>query len=599
MTEWMQETIGIHFVRPWWLLGILAIPIFYFVRQKLKSGSSGWDAVMSPELLEALIPKRVQTSLRKLFDLFAAASLLLIFLALSGPTWEKLPQPVDRKDDEVVVVLDLSYSMYVQDIAPSRLVRAKQKLTDILRNRQEGYTALVAYAGDPHVVTPLTNDTDTILHLVSSLNPTIMPIRGSDVASALGLAVELLASSSQLGGRILLLTDGIERLGDVNAVELNGTPVTVVGIGTEFGGPIPLIGDDGQVSYFRDEDNNLVRPAMDRERLQVFANSTGGSYHDLTIDDKDVGQFFDGAWSGPVDTTRLEEREFDSWHDAGYLLLIPIAIFGLLGLRRGAIVCFLLVIVPPVHADWRDDLWVNKDKQGHNALLEGRYDEAEELFEDERWQAISKYRNQKYDEAAEMFSSDDSISSQFNLGNSLAKNGQFEDAIATYDKVLDRDPFHEDALFNRELIQQLLEELAELASQVPQDSQTAEGQPDQNQDATQGDEMQMDAMPGDSQQNQGNGQDGEDMDSEGTGDGEEDQQDEEQEGDEGSEETAENGDDASGESDAEREMSDAFERWLRRIPDEPGGLLVNKFRHETIERVRNGELDLNEERTSW
>jgi Ca-activated chloride channel homolog len=79
-------------------------------------------------------------------------------VGLAGPSWERLPQPVEQRTDALVIVLDLSLSMFAEDVAPSRVVRARQKIADILRQRDEGLTALVAYAGDAHAVVPLTDD---------------------------------------------------------------------------------------------------------------------------------------------------------------------------------------------------------------------------------------------------------------------------------------------------------------------------------------------------------------------------------------------------------------------------------------------------------
>ena len=168
LIQWIQQ---LHFIRPWWLLCLFLVPIAYLLRKRFRRGSSGWESVVSAELLEVLMPQKATSKQYRIVDIVVTTAFALAFVALAGPSWEKLPQPVDRKDDNLVLVWDLSYSMYVADVPPSRFVRAKQKITDILRNREEGTTGMVAYAGDAHIVTPLTNDTGTIEHLVSSLNP--------------------------------------------------------------------------------------------------------------------------------------------------------------------------------------------------------------------------------------------------------------------------------------------------------------------------------------------------------------------------------------------------------------------------------------------
>ena len=84
------------------------------------------------------------------------------------------------------MVLDLSYSMNSEDLAPSRLARARQKMLDLLVQRKEGQTGLIAYAGDAHIVTPLTDDTPTIANLLPALAPDMMPVPGSDPVGLTG-----------------------------------------------------------------------------------------------------------------------------------------------------------------------------------------------------------------------------------------------------------------------------------------------------------------------------------------------------------------------------------------------------------------------------
>ena len=131
-------------------------------------------------------------------------------IALSGPSWEKTPQALLKNREALIVVLDLSPSMLAQDIAPDRITRARLKLIDFLRLRTDGETALIVYAGDPHRVSPLTDDTSNIEALVPSLHPGIMPLPGSTTETAIEMAVELFEDAAISGGDILLITDGVD-----------------------------------------------------------------------------------------------------------------------------------------------------------------------------------------------------------------------------------------------------------------------------------------------------------------------------------------------------------------------------------------------------
>ena len=599
LIQWIQQ---LHFVRPWWLLCLILVPIAYILRKRFRRGTSGWETVVSAELLEVLMPKQVTSKQYRIVDIVVATAFALAFLALSGPSWEKLPQPVDRKNDNLVLVWDLSYSMYVADISPSRFVRAKQKITDILRNREEGTTGMIAYAGDAHIVTPLTNDTGTIQHLVSSLNPSMMPIPGSNTTDALMLANQLVQKGTSGQGRILLVTDDIQEQSELSKVDIGNTSVHILGVGTKDGGPIPV---GGEFEFLRDENGNLIRPTLDGAKLRKFAQSTGGSYNEVTLDDSDIADFFDDAWQGSLDMTRVENREFDVWHDAGYLLLVPIALLAVLGLRRGIVVVALLVVAPNVKADWKDDIWVPRDRQGFEALTEGRADEAESLFKDSNWQAVAKYRGGKFEEAAEMFQQNESISSKYNLGNALARNGQLEDAIAAYEDVLEVDPTHQDAEYNKKVLEELLDQLKQQVEQQQQGSTEQESDGTQEQSEQDSDQSPEQSQQQQSGENQGEESNEEDASSSNQTEPQEEQQedqslaDESQESDseEGSEE--ENSSEEQAQSNNERESEDAFDRWLRRIPDDPGSLLSNKFRHESIQRVRRGEIKYDPADPSW
>ena len=558
-----------HFIRPWWLVGCLLVPVLYVLRKRAKRSKSGWDAVVAPELLNVLIPERAQQQLRRWFDLLLASALLVACFAMAGPAWNQIPLPVEQKRDDLVLVLDCSTSMYADDVAPSRLVHAKQKITDILRNRDEGRTALVVYAGDAHVVTPLTHDVETIQHLLVSVEPRIMPIRGSNPDHALALAWELLEQGANGYGRILLITDSVDSPLEFERPKHSALELHFLGIGTETGAPIPEPDLEGITRFMRDSNDRLIIPTLHEDLLKARIRPVRGIYHSLNIDNSDIQPFYSGAWSAGNQMDLLEDRSYDAWHDAGYLFVIPLVVLALFSIRRGVLVALLVVVAIDSHANWFEDLWKNDDQLAYNELQENNPEIAEELFKDPEWQAVSKYRSGKYDTAADMFYTDDSIRSQYNLGNSLALAGRIPDAIETYNQVLEQDPEHEDALFNQDLLDQLMQEMA--------------------QQATEGETTESQSQPSD-------GGDGTPQENPGTS--EEASPEETDTPTEDSEEGTEGQDPQPVPSDAlsneELEANDTLERMLRRVPDEPGNLLRNKFQAETRRRFDSEELDYNQ-----
>ena len=118
--------------------------------------------------------------------------LALIAVAAAGPSLNRVELPVIKRADALVIVLDLSASMLAADVQPSRIQRSRQKILDLLETRDEGVTGLVVFAGDAHVVTPLTDDTRTIANLMPALSPSIMPLPGANATSGINMASELL-----------------------------------------------------------------------------------------------------------------------------------------------------------------------------------------------------------------------------------------------------------------------------------------------------------------------------------------------------------------------------------------------------------------------
>ena len=197
----------LHFLRPAWLLALLPLGWLAWQSWHQKLASPGWRAVCDAHLLPHLLVGEARQARRWPAGLIGAAGLLAV-IALAGPTWKQLPQPVFRSQNAMVIVLDLSRSMNATDVKPSRLIRARLKLRDLLARHREGQTALVVYAGDAFTVSPVTDDTATIDALVPVLRTSLMPAPGSNTESALRRARDLLAQAGAVRGEIILITDG-------------------------------------------------------------------------------------------------------------------------------------------------------------------------------------------------------------------------------------------------------------------------------------------------------------------------------------------------------------------------------------------------------
>ena len=215
-----------HFLRPHllWLL----LPACYLLYRWLTRGSQldGWQQSCDPELLAEMQIKSAAHATRWRWLYWPL--MIIGVLALAGPAVRQVPQPMLKNQSALIVALDVSKSMLSDDLKPSRLQRAKFKIQDLLSQRKDGQTALVAYSGDAFSVTPLTDDTDTIISLLDVLDPSIMPATGTNTVAALDKSAELLTQAGVLQGQILLVTDGVNLMDTEDRLQtLNQQGITV------------------------------------------------------------------------------------------------------------------------------------------------------------------------------------------------------------------------------------------------------------------------------------------------------------------------------------------------------------------------------------
>ncbi|MCY3565878.1 MAG: VWA domain-containing protein [Gammaproteobacteria bacterium] len=569
-----------HFLRPWWLLALIPAAIFVLALWRVNSALSAWDKAIDKDLLPYLLDRSRNAAQRTPLMLLLCAWVLST-VALAGPVWEKLPQPVQQREDALVIVMDLSLSMFAQDHVPSRLDLAKRKLRDILALRDEGQTALVVYAGDAHAVMPLTDDVVTIEALVPSLSPNIMPLFGSNPMAAMDMAIELLDNVEASRGKILLMTDGIsgfdQELLITRQLEDRPYDLLVMGIGTEQGAPIRT--SDG--NFLTDQQGAMVVPALNRSVLQSLANRVGGRYHDIQLSDSDLAYLLTDL--NLLDDPQLSdvEEEFDVWYETGPWLLLLVAPMVALAFRRGwlfgwVLAAGVLSLVPAQDAqaaEW-SALWQTPDQRGAQAFAAEDHAVAAGLFESPGWQGAANYRTENYDAAIAAYSALDTPDGHYNRGNALALSGNYLEAIAAYDLTLATDPEHEDAIFNKEIVEQLLEQQQSEQGESQEGNNESE-QSDQNSDQQ-------------SEQDQENSEQQDQESQEGDENQQQDQQQNEAPEDQENSESNSEQNTPSQNSNEEFEEQQSLEQWLRRIEDDPGELLERKFRYQYRQRQLNG-----------
>lgn len=605
-----------HFLRPWWFLGLLPVVavIGFYTWRKRNAGN--WETIINPELLPFLLQgsggKHALSG--PWFVAFMISAWIFCCLGLAGPAWQQLPQPVHKQDSALVVVLDLSPSMLAEDISPNRLVRARYKLIDILTRRTEGVVGLIVYGGDSHTVSPLTEDSNTIMSMVPVLEPNLMPETGSNVEEGLASAIDLAVSGGYQQADILLITDGIDKSALSNIAPIisgeGNYRLSILGVGTTDGAPIPSF-----AGGFIKKAGNVIVAKLNVGTLRKIAANNGGSYQTLSADDRDIDNLLAGMDSLLTNSTRETDRSFDLWDDQGYwlvLLLLPVL---LLSFRKGSVVVILiaplLFTAQPVEAlEWQD-LWQTPDQQASQAMKAEDFEAAKDLFEDSRWRGSAAFKAGDFDQAIADFSQDDSAIGDYNHGNALAKAGDLEGAIEAYNNALSKEPKMEDARFNLDLVEQLKDQQdqdQQNQEQQDQDQQSQEQQDQEQQDQDQQSQEQQDQdqqsqeqQDQDQQSQEQKDQDQEQQNQDQQNESNEDPAQPEQDKPEDKNEAAteeEQKEEVSVEelSDEEKQEQEAIERILRRIPDDPGGLLRAKFRHQARQRSQNRRPPTNEER---
>ena len=587
---------------PW-----LAMLIF-LIRRKLNQGN--WTAVCDRELLPYLLQDKAVAQSR--WPLFSGAlAAFLAIIATAGPTWQRLPTPVFRNESALVIALDLSGSMNAADLKPSRLTLARYKIADILKHRKDGQTALLVFADDAFTVTPLTNDTQTIDSQLSALTTGIMPGDGDNIKLALKKGEELLKQAGLQKGQILLITDG----GDIDdgisqAKQLGAYQLLVLGAGTAEGAPVAL--ENG--GFQKDAQGGILVAKTDSGGLEKLAASVNGRYHALTPDDTDIRNLFstfnDKAQQqgGLKDNLLLEQ-----WNDRGPWLLLLVLPLAALSFRKGLLVLALMTLIPypdksyALDMTWQD-LWKTKDQQAQNAYNTQDYKKASELFANPEWKAAADYKAGAYDKAIEALKSGDSANKLYNRGNALAQSGQLKDALDAYNQALKLNPKDEDTLYNKDLVQKALEQQQQ---QDQQKNQNDQDQKDQSNDKTD-QNKQKDPQHGNNQENKEQDEQKDQSSDQSAQPGKAEQKPERKAEDMPDKAKAEQQDkqpepakpeQAQPEStnqkedkanpaneapltEESKEQKQANEQWLKRIPDDPAGLLRRKFRYQYDRRYR-------------
>jgi Ca-activated chloride channel family protein len=435
-----------HFLRPWW--GLLVLPSLLLLLQQWRGRgeAASWETVIAPHLLQAL---RIRQFRNHWFNPMTAGVffMLLVTVVLMGPSWRQQASPLTRDEAALVILLDVSESMQSRDLQPSRLARARQKISDLLELRDGSRTALVVFSGSAHTVLNLTDDAQILNQYLAAIKPGIMPRSGKFAEYGLPL-VDTVIGQRRVPVTVLLVSDGVSSATDTrfaNYFAQRPHQLLVWGAGLNPDQPL--------------EDY----PPLEERALRQLSSAGGGHYLRFTVDKQDVRRIARRIDAHYVVT----DDEAVPWLDSGYWLVFPCLLVFSLWFRKGWTLhwCFaplmVLSLLQPQtsHASehWFADLWLTPDQQGRLLLERGEYRQAASRFGDPRWKAVAYYYAEDFKLAAEYFSRVDTQSARFNRANALAQGQNYVLAVRLYDDILTHNPDHPAALQNRKIVQDIID----------------------------------------------------------------------------------------------------------------------------------------------
>ncbi|MCU1178885.1 VWA domain-containing protein [Stenotrophomonas maltophilia] len=604
----LPDWSALHFLRPEWLWAVLALPLILALAMYRQRRSDAWrqavDAHLLPHLLAAGAKRRVRLPWALLLGWTLAS------LAMAGPSWRQQAQPMFQASAPLLVVLDLSSRITATDLPPSRLLQARAKVGELLRARQGGQVGLVVYADDAYTVAPLTDDGSNVALYLDALSPDVMPRDGQRADRGIDWATRLMRQIGALQGQILLVSDQADSEAALAAAQARslGLQVSVLGLGTPAG------------AAYRDGNGQIRQAALDEGSLRAVATAGGGRYARISADDGDLRAL--GVLDARDGTAAQRPGEGKQWRDEGFWLLPPVMLLALLAFRRRAVLAAVLAVgllpwmndaqaqapATPVSQPAQGTLWKRSDQLQHQRLAEG----------------VQAYRKGDFATARRQFEGIDSDAGWYNLANTLAREGNYDEAIAAYDRALALHPGMADAVANRAVVDAARKRRPSGGGQgqdqqkPPQNGQQKQPQGPQGQQNPQGQPKQGQQQPGQGQPPSGQqgqpkagdnnaqsepqpgerGRDGqqappqvEDAKAQAQADEQQRQRMQQamqqaREGEAGKGGKPVPG--GEGRTPRQREEQQAVEAWMRRVPDDPGALLRAKFQLENERRKREG-----------
>lgn len=493
------------------LIPVLALIRFLTYRNQKKRLSKFGD----PKLLRQLMPdvSRFRPSV-KFWMLQGALALLIVMLA--RPQFGTKISNEQRVGIETIIAMDISNSMYAEDIVPSRLDRSKMMVENLVDHFTNDKIGLIVFAGDAFVQLPITSDYVSAKMFLSSIDPSMMATQGTDIARAIDMATHSFTQEEGIGKAIIVITDGEDHEGGAleaaKAAKDAGMRVYVLGVGSPNGAPIPI---PGTGDYMKDNTGNTVMSALNEDMCRQVAQAGGGAY--IHVENNSAAQDqLDNELDklAKKETTSTVYSEFDEQFQAVailalLLLILEICIFdrrnpllrrlSLFGSKKKAATAVLLLVAMTASAQ-TDRQYI---REGNKQFRIGQYDKAEVSYRKavesnpKNPQAIFNLGNallaqkkdsaavQQFEQSARMESNPLRKSAAYhNMGVICQTHKMYDDAIEAYKNALRMNPNDDETRYNLVLCKHLKKKQDDKNKQNQQnkDDKNKDDKKDQNKD---------------------------------------------------------------------------------------------------------------------
>lgn len=313
-----------------WLLLIIPVlvllyaMVYFWKRRKQKEFAH-------KDMLRLLSPDRSWFKPTLKFGLFILGLAALI-IALVNPKIGTKMETITREGVDIVFAIDVSKSMEAEDVAPNRLEKSKQLVTQIINNLASDRIGIIAYAGSAFPQLPITTDYSSAKMFLQAMNTDMVSSQGTAIGEALELSKEYFEDGDQTSKVLIIISDGEDHQGEVEQMAREaaeqGIRIITIGVGTAQGGPIPMKRGGVVQSYKKDQTGEVVITRLDESTLQEIAEAANGEYIQGNVTAEVTEKVQDILQN--LDKTEFEARQFANYQShfqwfVGFALLLFLA----------------------------------------------------------------------------------------------------------------------------------------------------------------------------------------------------------------------------------------------------------------------------------